>query len=563
MKTKILLSFTLWIIMYSQIGICQNIPVRSNVKNLENESIDDLYLPNQWNNKKTSPSYFDERKKEIDSFIVSIRTIQVNVDSNGLNIIDDAANEPSIAINPFDTNSIAIGWRQFDNIESNFRQAGWSNSADGGITWTASVIDPGEFRSDPVLDYDLQNNFYYNSLDPFPDWQCDVFKSSDGGANWDAGTYAYGGDKQWMTIDRTTGEGSGNIYAVWTSSYSACAPGDFTRSTDGNLSYEPCEHIESEPYYGMPAVNGEGVLYVAGGGDVTTLTVTKSLNAEIPGADIIWDDAVNVDLAGSMGGWGSINPEGLLGQTNIDIDISGGPGHGNVYVLASVSPDTGPDEADVAFSKSTDGGLTWSDPIWINDEKGEGFTHWFGTMSVAPNGRIDVIWLDTRDGGGSDSSSLYYCYSLDQGEIWSSNMKLSDKFNPHVGYPSQNKMGDYFDMTSDNDGAHLAWANTMNGEQDVYYSRILLTKPEVISTIEENFNEVKIFPNPATGIFNISGIQPGMQLKICNALGEQLKYLEAQNSDITIDLRNMPFGLYFIQIINLDGGSFSARLVKN
>jgi hypothetical protein len=33
-------------------------------------------------------------------------------------------------------------------------------------------------------------------------------------------------------------------------------------------------------------------------------------------------------------------------------------------------------------------------------------------------------------------------------------------------------MGDYLDMYSDEDGAHLAWAATFNGEQDVYYSVI-------------------------------------------------------------------------------------------
>jgi hypothetical protein len=33
-------------------------------------------------------------------------------------------------------------------------------------------------------------------------------------------------------------------------------------------------------------------------------------------------------------------------------------------------------------------------------------------------------------------------------------------------------MGDYFDMISDYTGAHLAWAGTFNGEQDVYYSYI-------------------------------------------------------------------------------------------
>ncbi|PYJ64966.1 MAG: hypothetical protein DME76_19020, partial [Verrucomicrobia bacterium] len=39
---------------------------------------------------------------------------QVNVDSNGNNIVGDAANEPSISVDPTDGSKIAIGWRQFD-----------------------------------------------------------------------------------------------------------------------------------------------------------------------------------------------------------------------------------------------------------------------------------------------------------------------------------------------------------------------------------------------------------------------------------------------------------------
>ena len=52
------------------------------------------------------------------------QSVQVNVDSGGMNVLGDAANEPSIAIDPTQRGRIAIGWRQFDNIASNFRQAG-------------------------------------------------------------------------------------------------------------------------------------------------------------------------------------------------------------------------------------------------------------------------------------------------------------------------------------------------------------------------------------------------------------------------------------------------------
>src|SRR5207344_3279577 len=106
---------------------------------------------------------------------------QVNVNTSGQNILGDAANEPNIAVNPLNENVIVIGWRQFDNVSSNFRQAGWSYTSDGGQSWTfPGVIEPGIFRSDPVLDYDSSGNFYYNSLtiDNFGNYVCKVFISA-------------------------------------------------------------------------------------------------------------------------------------------------------------------------------------------------------------------------------------------------------------------------------------------------------------------------------------------------------------------------------------------------
>ena len=43
-------------------------------------------------------------------------SFQVNVDANGNNILGDAANESSIAVDPTNGNKITIGWRQFDSV---------------------------------------------------------------------------------------------------------------------------------------------------------------------------------------------------------------------------------------------------------------------------------------------------------------------------------------------------------------------------------------------------------------------------------------------------------------
>jgi len=52
---------------------------------------------------------------------------------------------------------------------------------------------------------------------------------------------------------------------------------------------------------------------------------------------------------------------------------------------------------------------------------------------------------------------------------WSVNETLSPPFDPHLGWPQQDKLGDYYEMVSDSTGVHIAYAATFNGEQDVYY----------------------------------------------------------------------------------------------
>ncbi|UCG16444.1 MAG: hypothetical protein JSV19_00085, partial [Phycisphaerales bacterium] len=423
----------------------------------------DPYVPVPRAGRATSPAVAWTRNGYV--------SIQVNVDAAGGNIIGDAANEPSIAVDGTNPTRMAIGWRQFDTILSDFRQAGWGYTTDAGQHWTfPGVIEPGVFRSDPVLDADAQGNFYYYSLTTdasHSNFWCHMFKSTDGGASWDSGTYAYGGDKEWMTIDRTNGIGRNNIYASWNLFYSSCS-GDFTRSYDSGQTFLPCTYVPDSPYWGTLAVGPDGELYVSGIG----FTVAKSTTMQNQSLPAQWDFSTSVNLGGSMVASAGPNPGGLLGQAWIAVDHSGGPTRGNVYLLCSADP-TGLDPLDVMFARSTNGGLTWSAPVRVNDDPVDnGAWQWFATMSVAPNGRIDAVWNDTRNDPGGYDSELYYAFSTDAGQTWSVNEPLSPPFDPHVGWPMQNKIGDYYDMVSDDNGAHVAYSATFNGEQDVYYLRI-------------------------------------------------------------------------------------------
>lgn len=389
-------------------------------------------------------------------------SVQVNVDEFGNNIVGDAANEPSIAIDPRDPSRMVIGWRQFDSVESNFRQAGWAYSRDGGTTWTfPGVLEPGVFRSDPVLDADADGNFYFYSLTD--DFTCDLFKSVDGGVSWLDGVSAFGGDKAWMAIDRTGGIGRGNIYCGW-----AYEVDNFVRSTDGGLTFAPSG---GGTLWGTITVGPDGEVYTSGVG----IWVKKSVNAQDSGQTPVFSSGVIVDLGGDIAFAEAPNPGGLLGQAWIATDHSTNSTRGNVYVCASVEPHGSDDPLDVMFARSTDGGATWSDPVRVNDDPlNTNAWQWFGTMSVSPHGRIDVVFNDTRNTSVANLSELHYTFSYDGGEQWSKNMPVSPVFDSYVGWPNQAKLGDYYDMISDDEGPNIAYAATLNGEQDVFFLRIVL-----------------------------------------------------------------------------------------
>lgn len=507
-----------------------------------------------------SPAYRDDGSNYI--------TVQANVTWDGDNIIGDAANEPSIAIDPTNPDKMVIGWRQFDTQENSFRQAGYAYTFDGGDTWTfPGVIDPGVFRSDPVLAADSNGNIYYNSLTVLDgDFYCDVFIMRPGSTDWDEVTYAQGGDKQWMIVDQSGGIGNGHIYAFWTSSYSICFPDQFTRSIDAGESFEDCVTITGMPFWGTLATDQDGILYSGGWSDFGYI-VSKSSTAQDPELPVSWEPYSVVDLDGSPGFGDGPNPGGLLGQTWIAIDNSDGPNSGNVYMLASSERYSNSDPVDVMFARSTDGGLTWDAPLRVNQDENNSNWQWHGTMSVAPDGRIDVVWLDTRNAISGYFSALYYSYSTDGGVSFSQNERISELFDPHLGWPQQDKMGDYFHMISDNDYAHLAWANTLNGEQDVYYTRI---NPWFVGIDERITNErlsVNCYPNPSNNQLTVkTRVESDGEIEIAlidllgNVVNNSIESVNAGTHTVQIETASLPQSIYYLKV-SVNGKSLVTKVV--
>jgi hypothetical protein len=436
----------------------------------------------KYDNPPAPPRKIETSPRMISQFGV-FTSYQVNVDASGQNIIGDAANECSISVDPTNGSKMTIAWRQFNDVNSNFRQGGWGYTTDAGVTWTfPGVLQNNVFRSDPVTQSDEIGNFFYLSLqsDQNLSFFCDdLWRSTNGGQSWverspDRG--GGGGDKQWLTIDKTGGPGHGFQYQADDGANCSGNGVEFQRSTDGGVTWQAPIVIPQGPVYGTLDVDTNGNVFV--GGEGNTFYCIRSSNAQFGGQTPTFDQVTPVNMGGDLS-FGGINPAGLDGMLFLAIDRSGGPTNNNVYMLASVIP-PGRNTTDVMFVRSTDDGLTFSAPVKVNDDPvNPNKWHWFGTFAVAPNGRLDAVWHDTRNAANNTDSQLFYSFSTDAGATWSPNVAVSNSFNPFEGYPNQDKIGDYITIVSDDTGANVAYSATFNfnpnrgqHEEDVYYVRV-------------------------------------------------------------------------------------------
>lgn len=420
--------------------------------------------------------------------VLAQRGVQINTDSQGRDIAGDAANEPTFAISPVDPNRIVVGWRQFPTINNDSRYAGYAWSDDGGLTWhNGGVQDrppgyPDGEQSDPLVKVNAQGVFYYWSEVFRPNYAQFMYRSTDGGQTWATPTAIEdptNGDKPWLAIDNTGGIGDGHLYGGWNhfNLNGYC----YVESTDGGATWSPSVRIADAggTQWMLHMVMGpEGEVYAAWKNySQNSIFITKSINAKDANIPTTFDafgsggrDGLDLRIdSANDPGYLNINPTGFH-QLFLGVDSSNGPRRGWVYALW---PDKRRDTADLIFARSDDGGFTWETGLRVNDD-GPGAIQWMPAMSVAPNGRIDVVWFDTRNDSGHQApwSQLFYSYSTDGGTNWAPSRAISEAFDTTVGWPQQDKIGDYMESVSDAAGVSVVYPATFNGGQDLWFVRL-------------------------------------------------------------------------------------------
>ena len=153
--------------------------------------------------------------------------------------------------------------------------------------------------------------------------------------------------------------------------------------------------------------------------------------------------------------------------------------------------DTGRRPPAILFSRSSDRGATWSEPLKVNDaEPGRqwDFDEMEPAVSVASNGRVDLAWLDFRNdytfrpGPQAQNAfqDVYMASSEDGGRTWSANMRISDRsIDRRLSDVWSTGVRSAVGLYSLDDGSYVAWDDTRNATadskaQDVYFTRVRL-----------------------------------------------------------------------------------------
>jgi len=131
---------------------------------------------------------------------------------------------------------------------------------------------------------------------------------------------------------------------------------------------------------------------------------------------------------------------------------------------------------DIYYYKSTDGGTTWSARKNVtDDDPAQLFTQVYPNIAVAPGGRVDIAFFDTRNDPGTRSNDVYYTSSSDNGATWSKNTRITDKsIDRKIGVFSNNAdVNAPPGLVATRNFTLVAWDDTRNGDavgqaQDIY-----------------------------------------------------------------------------------------------
>jgi hypothetical protein len=168
----------------------------------------------------------------------------------------------------------------------------------------------------------------------------------------------------------------------------------------------------------------------------------------------------------------------VSGFPRIDVDRSGGPRNGWIYVVAgekTIAPAT--DAGDAILTRSTDGGVTWTRSRINQDTPGSGKRQYMAAVSVDLGGGVNVVYYDQRN-TTLDSAEVYMSRSIDGGDTWEDILVSDAKFRPTpISGLAAGYQGDYIGITSTVSKAFPYWCDNRTGIYQAWTAAVTIADP--------------------------------------------------------------------------------------
>jgi len=418
------------------------------------------------------------RRNQPEEVILSRQTLPQIDDWLNLRINSDQSgqvqNEQQVVIHAQNPDNLVAVWRDF---RLGYRRIGVGYSFDGGWIWHDELFPQPQYpwQSDPGLTWHTSGAIYaiVLSFDPVGEDGLFVCSSLDGGVSWGPFMPAVNGvpdsfeDKELMACDRTGSPYDGNLYIAWTrfTNFQTISRITMVRSTNGGQSWSAALPVSDDTgvQWPVPAVGPEGKVYIAW---VDYSPASIKIDVSNDGGQT-WGTDRLVQATSFASAY--INPQLLIfAFPAMDVDVTNGPNRGNVYIAYG---DEWYGDTDIFFTRSADGGRSWSDPIRVNDDaQGNGCDQFHPWLVCDEQGTLHLIFYDRRNDPAQNLfMDLYYTYSTNAGLSWSPNERITTvSSNPANDSLDSGLIGEYNGLAVRNGVIHPVWTDARDLNQDTY-----------------------------------------------------------------------------------------------